>query len=248
MHVGGLLLGQAQHLAGLAAEPGVGRVLVLVDLGAQRLDLGLRATSAGLWASVRLAARPAFSAVDGAQVACRRRRCRSRRDARSAATAAGRLAAERRRRAAGGAAGRLAARRLGALAAEPAGAARWLLARPAAAGSARLGSARAVSATFWAVFCPAAAGALGRALSPGDHLGGLVPGVLGLVVEDGQALVAHESSSSPGSASPTYAASVTHGRGVSHRDPCDAPRALKKVTPGGTSAWCHRVWWDGCDG
>ena len=37
----GLLLGQAQHLAGPAPEPGVGGVLVLGELGARRLDLGL---------------------------------------------------------------------------------------------------------------------------------------------------------------------------------------------------------------
>ena len=60
-HLAGLLLGQAQHLAGLAAEPGVGRVLVLLDGRAQRLDLALSAFSR-CWAWWRLAERPAFSA------------------------------------------------------------------------------------------------------------------------------------------------------------------------------------------
>ena len=61
--VGGLLLGQAQHLAGLAAEPGVGRVLVLVDLVAQATRPRRSSALRPAWASVRLAVRPAFSAV-----------------------------------------------------------------------------------------------------------------------------------------------------------------------------------------
>ena len=152
--------------------------------------------------------------------ACPRRRCRSRRDARSAATGAG------PRRAGGGrAAAARRGRRLGALARRPAAPLGGCLLRARRLrGRRRLLAGAGLLGDLLGGLLP------GGLLAPwtldrGDHLGGLVPGVVGLVVKDGQALVAHASILYPVVVgSPTYAASVTHGRGVSHRDPCDAPR------------------------
>ena len=76
--LGGLLLGQAQHRAGAAAEAGVRRVLVLGELGAGGLELGLEVGDPALglgagWCRARTARRRA-----GAR-GRRRRPCRSRR-------------------------------------------------------------------------------------------------------------------------------------------------------------------------
>ena len=221
--VGGLLLGQAQHLAGLAAESGVRRVLVLVDLlraatrprrsswtsagsGPRRL-----AVEAGLLGGERCAA-----GVDGG-------RCRSRRGARSAAAAPG----------AGARAPAAAGRGLadaGCCWREPRGAARLL-------------GRRCAGAAAW----PAA--------GLGDLLGGLLPAGLlagptgespgwarppessGVVVEDGQALVAHADASSV-PCGPACGGSVSLvGRSASPiADPCDAPSTLSDKSIGCTRA------------
>ena len=208
-HLGGLLLGEAQHLAGLAAEPGVGGVLVLVDLGAQRLDLGLERLEprlglgqAGGEAGL-LGGQGAQVLVDGGGVVAAATHGRQRR-------AAGRRAAGSRLRP-----GAWRGRRLAAAAA----------AGPAACGGrwaawTRGGLLRRLlggfSATFWAVFwglepCSApVAGITWVGSSP----------ELSVVVKDGQALVAHASQSS------------IRGRGSGRRS--DVRRPVSPMQPGDT--------------
>ena len=234
-HVGGLLLGQAQHLAGLAAEPGVGRVLVLVDLlcaatrprTAEGLQPGLGLGEAGGEAGL-LGGDRAQVLVHGGGVVAAAAHGRQRRGLRGGrvggAAAAGRAAG------AGWVPGSL-----------PAGAA-WGAACcwGVAARARRPWPAPGFSATFWAVFCPEACSPLGT--RRGNHLGGLVPGVLGLVVKDGQALVAHASHP------------LSRCRSAVRRTPPVSPMA--KAIPIATRAtrrgaekshtrrhhsWCHRV-------
>ena len=85
--VGGLLLGQAQHRAGAAAEPGVRRVVVLLGLLAELLELGLELrTRCSDCAEAAGRGRPSPRRAGAARR--RPRPCRSRRGGRAAATAA----------------------------------------------------------------------------------------------------------------------------------------------------------------
>ena len=176
---------------------------------AQRLDLGLRAPSAGTgprsgWRSGRPSPRSTCAGSGP------RRRCRSRRDGRSAGRGLGGWRS-------GWAGGGVAGCGGGGTRAWAAG---WSATGPRAGPGAAAGLGRAagvsrvgglgagVSRGAGAGFSATLLALFGRGLlrpglplvAPGDHLGGLVPGVLGLVVKDGQALVAHESSSISGSA------------------------------------------------
>ena len=206
-HLAGLLLGQAQHLAGLAAESGVRRVLVLLDLGAQRVDLALQRLEPLLGL---VEARGQAGLLGRATCAprCRRRWCRSRLAARSAASAAGgrhrplRVAADgwsacarpRPRAASGSARTSMAGPRGSSPPVAPAargvprsaGPAAWRAAGPARDGpGSRSPCGPARLSAVWSV-C-----AVSSPLSTEITWVGSSADVLGRVVEDGQALVAH---------------------------------------------------------